>query len=68
MQPIPYPDLPFPEELDLHGYVDGFALTWNGVVIGRYRTLTGAARGLTEARQAYARLMSLNVNENWSAA
>lgn len=51
--------LPFPEELDLHGCLDGFVLTYAGREIGRFGTLSAAARGLTAAREALAKLQTI---------
>lgn len=51
-----YTDLPFPPELDLTPGIDGYRLWFKGHVIGKWNTLSGAARGLTAAREALAML------------
>jgi hypothetical protein len=51
-----FADLPFPETLDLTPDIDGYRLWFKGSVIGKWNTLTGAARGLTTAREALAML------------
>jgi hypothetical protein len=38
--------------LDLHGTLDGFAVTYCGQQVAEWPTLTGAARGLALAKQA----------------
>lgn len=63
-QPLPFTDLPFPPELDLHGAYDGYVLTWAGEIIGRFPTLSGAARESEKVRSVYAVLRSVNANEN----
>lgn len=59
-----FTDLPFPEGLDLTPDIDGYRLWFKGSVIGKWSTLSGAARGLTAAREALAMLADmLGANE-----
>lgn len=53
---MPWASLPFPESLDLTPGVDGYRLWFRGEVIGKFSTLSNAARGLTWAREALALL------------
>jgi len=50
------PDLPFPEGLELTPGVDGYRLYYAGQVIGKFNTLSNAARALTTARETLAKL------------
>lgn len=56
--------LPFPEELDLHGHLDGYVLTWSGRVLSHHGNSTSAGREITKVRHIYAVLGDVPANEN----
>ena len=41
-----------PDDFDLCGCFDGFVVTYDGEEVASWPTLTGAARGLTTAKEA----------------
>lgn len=51
-----------PNDWDIHAVFDGFVVTFDGIEVSTWPTLTGAARGLTLAKQAQADLLHLLTN------